>query len=70
MADLICIPFARMDGPAPFADSICLTEAEWDALSANDLLAMQQARLDAWLEGLNAPPAPQDDTPEPWEGLE
>jgi hypothetical protein len=70
MADLICRTFSRMDGPAPFADSICLTQAEWGALSANGLLAMQQARFDAWLEGLNAPPAPQDGPPEPWEGSE
>jgi hypothetical protein len=50
MDDLICRPFARMDGPAPFSDSICLTQAQWDALSANALTDMQNARFMAWME--------------------
>lgn len=62
MTDLICRTFSRMDGPAPFTDSICLTQAEWDALSANDLLAMHDARFAAWLAVINAPPG---DEPEP-----
>jgi hypothetical protein len=70
MADLICRRFARMDGPAPFSDAICLTQDQWDALSANDLIAMHDARFAAWLAGINAPPEEQDDTPEPWEGPE
>jgi hypothetical protein len=56
MADLICRRFARMDGPAPFSDAICLTQDQWDALSANDLVAMQDARFDAWIAVINAPP--------------
>ena len=49
MENLICIPFARLGGPAPYADSICLTQAQWDALSANDLLAMQDDRFNSWV---------------------
>jgi hypothetical protein len=65
MADLICRPFARMDGSAPFADAICLTQAEWDALSANDLLAMHEARFAAWLYDLANPPVATPGEPDP-----
>ena len=63
MSDLICRGFARMDGPAPFSDSICLTQAQWDALSANALIAMQDARFAAWLFDLQNPPSPPVDDP-------
>ena len=52
---LICRAFARMGGPAPFSDSICLTQEQWDALSANDLLAMQDARFSAWVKLITEP---------------
>ena len=64
MTDLICRPFARVDGPAPFADAICLTQAEWDALSANDLLAMHEARFNAWLARLTEPEPEPEAEPE------
>lgn len=65
MTDLICRTFSRMDGPAPFTDSICLTQAEWDALSANDLLAMHDARFAAWLFAIENPPPGDEPEPEP-----
>jgi hypothetical protein len=56
MENLICIPFARLGGPAPYADSICLTQAQWDALSANELIVMQNERYEAWIALLETPP--------------
>ncbi len=65
MADLICRRFARMDGPAPFSDSICLTQEQWDALSANALTDMQEARFTAWLARITATePEPEPEVPE------
>jgi hypothetical protein len=52
---LICRAFARMGGPAPFSDAICLTQAEWDVLSANELIDMQEVRFQNWLTSLNNP---------------
>lgn len=65
MSELISRRFARMEGPAPFSDSISLTQEQWDALSANDLLAMQDARFSAWLARLNEPGAEPEPEPEP-----
>lgn len=62
---LISKRFARMDGPAPFSDSISLTQEQWDALSANELTAMQDARFNAWVARLNEPePDPEPEVPE------
>lgn len=52
---LICRAFARIEGPAPFSDAICLTQAQWDVLSANDLIAKQNERYEAWLTLLETP---------------
>lgn len=62
---LVCRNFARMDGPVPFSDSICLTQEQWDALSANELTAMQETRFAAWLAILVDPVVEPIVEPEP-----
>jgi Tat protein secretion system quality control protein TatD with DNase activity len=45
MADLICQPFEINDGTYTLRDAICLTQAQWDAITPEQLEAMQQMRL-------------------------
>lgn len=56
MADLICKTFVRSGGPAPYRSAVCLTQAEWDVISAADLRAKKDALFNAWLNDLANPP--------------
>ncbi|CAB4173716.1 hypothetical protein UFOVP961_4 [uncultured Caudovirales phage] len=45
-------------GPTPsqtFRDALWFTQAEHDAISATEILALQQQRYDNWLAVINAP---------------
>ncbi len=46
---MVTINFTRNDGPAPFSDSLVMSQAEFDALAPGELDAMKEARFQSWL---------------------
>ena len=63
MADLICQPFEINDGTYTLRDAICLTQAQWDAITPEQLEAMQQMRFSNWVAAITAPPSDVVDKP-------
>lgn len=63
MADLICQAFEVTDGTYTLRDAICLTQAQWDATTPEQLEAMQQTRFANWLAAITAPPSDVVDEP-------
>ena len=53
VTDLICQSFEVTDGTHVLRDAICLTQAQWDAITPEELAAMKQARLEKWLGAVN-----------------
>jgi hypothetical protein len=53
---LICKPFQYGESPYTLNDALCLTQAQWDALTPAEIEAMQQARYDGWREAMTRPP--------------
>ena len=49
MTDLIGQKFEVTDGTHVLRDAICLTQAQWDAITPDELESMKQARLEKWL---------------------
>lgn len=52
MTDLICQPYELGEEPHVWRDAICLTQAQWDAITPEELSAMQQQRYENWLAAL------------------
>ncbi len=63
MSDLICQPFEINDGTYTLRDAICLTQAQWDATTPEQLEAMQQQRFANWVAAITAPPSDVVDEP-------
>ncbi len=63
MSDLICQPFEQTDGTYTLRDAICLTQAQWDATTPEQLATMQQMRFSNWLLAITAPPSDVVDEP-------
>jgi hypothetical protein len=56
MTDMICVSFQFGEAPYILNDALCLTQAQWDALTPEEVAAMQQARYDNWREAMTRPP--------------
>lgn len=57
MADeFICQPYERTDGVYTFRDAICLTQAQWDVITPEEVTAMQDQRWQDWLTVITSPP--------------
>lgn len=56
MTELICKPFERTDGVYILKDAICLTQAEWDVISPEEVTVMEDTRWVNWLAIIAAPP--------------
>jgi len=63
VSDLICQPFELTDGTYTLRDAICLTQAQWDATTPEQLATMQQMRFSNWLAAVTAPPSDVVDEP-------
>jgi hypothetical protein len=50
--EMRCVPFQYGEAPYILRDAICLTQAHWDAITPEELSAMQQTRYENWLAAL------------------
>ena len=55
MTDMICVPFQYGEAPYILHDALCLTQAQWDAITPEEVAAMQQGRYDGWREAMTRP---------------
>lgn len=55
---MVKIDFEIGQKPHVLKDALILTQEEYDALTPEDIIAMQQKRYAAWYEIINTPPAP------------
>jgi len=67
VSDLICQPLEINDGTYTLRDAICLTQAQWDATTPEQLEAMQQQRFANWVAVITAPPSDEPVVEEPVE---
>lgn len=51
---MISIDFERVHQGVPFRDRISLSQAEFDALTPEQIEAMQEARFQSWVASLSA----------------
>ncbi|CAB4167948.1 hypothetical protein UFOVP857_69, partial [uncultured Caudovirales phage] len=51
-----CVPFQYGEAPYVLNDALCLTQAQWDAITPEEVAAMQQQRYDNWREAMSRPP--------------
>lgn len=61
---IICQPFERTDGILTLKDAICLTQGQWDAITDEELAAMQDRRWLNWIAVVTAPPVEPAPQPE------
>ena len=63
MTDMICVAFQFGEAPYILNDALCLTQAQWDALTPEEVAAMQQMRFSNWVAAITAPPSDVVDEP-------
>lgn len=56
VTDMICIAFQYGEAPYILHDALCLTQAQWDAITPEEVAAMQQTRYNNWREAMTRPP--------------
>lgn len=62
-----CVPFQYGEAPYILRDAICLTQAQWDAITPEQLEAMQQMRFSNWVAAITAPAVDEPVVDEPVE---
>lgn len=63
MSNLICVAFQFGEAPYVLNDALCLTQAQWDAITPEEIAAMQQQRFANWVAAITAPPSDVVDEP-------
>lgn len=53
--ELICQSFELSNGVYRYKDAICLTQEQWDTITAGELTAMKNTRFNNWLALVNPP---------------
>lgn len=54
--ELITFRFQMGEVPLTYSDALVMTQADYDALTQEEISAIQQARYDRWLAIINSPP--------------
>lgn len=55
--NLISFRFQIGEAPYLYSDALVMTQEEYDALTPEQIAAMQQERYDRWLAIINSPPS-------------
>lgn len=56
MSNQICVAFQFGEAPYILNDALCLTQAQWDAITPEEVAAMHQQRYDNWRDAMTRPP--------------
>lgn len=57
--ELISFRFQMGEAPLLYSDALVMTQEAYDALTPEQITALQQERYDKWLAIINAPPEPE-----------
>ena len=54
--EMRCVPFQYGEPPYVLNDALCLTQAQWDAITPEEVAAIHQQRYDNWRDAMTRPP--------------